>query len=86
MSAPSKMGVEGKDSKGKSPLFSLGLENTFSWPCSHPGGGTVLSCTSLESNKSKHSKFPGDLCCCKAVGVQISSRAPEPVPRGMIGR
>lgn len=38
MSAPSKIGVEGKDSKGKSPLFSLGLENTFSWPCSHPGG------------------------------------------------
>lgn len=34
----------------------------------------------LESGRSRHDKLPGDLCCCTAAGLQISSQDTKLVP------
>jgi len=87
VSAPSKMAVKGQeedeDLKGslatKATTFqSHESEGTFHGPGLTLDQVIAPSCTYLESNKSRHNKLPGDLCCPRAVGMQISSRAPKP--------
>lgn len=73
MSALSQMAVEGQeeDKDTKATTFqSQELEGTFSWTWPPPGWGHSPILYLFE--------LPGDHCCPKAVGLQISSRGPQP--------